>query len=448
MKQFFLSLVALAGVTMAANAQTAINTLWETSGDPVMVSWGSADAKFSGSKAAEIAIGDEIVVYVTSADKSLDPYPQVSIKGANEAWKWFDICEGVLTGNLVFPATVVIPVNEAIYDGLQNAVNGAWISGCATTITKVEHWAYAEPKQTVDLSLDNLGSGWSSTYNAATRTITYESAWAGRGWWIGGDDYSEYESVTIEFANPLEAYAQIVIQYGDETETTEGVGETAESLTVMFDEEKRTNVRQIYLQSSIACDIQLKAAYLNKVPKTLLTVGETGYATYTNSKTMVVPAGVTLYTAVLNEGKTAVNIEEYTESKLLKLTPVIVKAEAGNYTFAASNVDPVVTVTNDLQGAYNEVAQEPGCTYYVLAKGTDGVGFYKLSAGQTIPAGKAYIQVAGEAPARISIGDDATSISVIEALETQGAIYNINGQEVKQTKSGLYIINGKKAIMK
>ena len=35
--------------------------------------------------------------------------------------------------------------------------------------------------------MQDMDNGWSSTYDAATRTITFEAAWAGRGWWLGRD---------------------------------------------------------------------------------------------------------------------------------------------------------------------------------------------------------------------------------------------------------------------
>lgn len=34
--------------------------------------------------------------------------------------------------------------------------------------------------ETLDLTLDDLGCGWGSTYDPATKTITYESAWTAK----------------------------------------------------------------------------------------------------------------------------------------------------------------------------------------------------------------------------------------------------------------------------
>ena len=57
-----------------------------------------------------------------------------------------------------------------------------------------------EPSQTgVNISLDDLNDGWSSTYDATTKTITTEGEWAARGWYIGDNRYNSKGSVTVKF---------------------------------------------------------------------------------------------------------------------------------------------------------------------------------------------------------------------------------------------------------
>jgi hypothetical protein len=110
-------------------------------------------------------------------------------------------------------------------------------------------------------------SGWSSSYDDTTKTITYEGSWTGRGWWLGGVDYSDYSSIVIELAQPLEAYAQIVVEYTDKTIGSEGsissgADAGAEKLEASFDAEGKKSINQIYIQSSAAGTIVLKDAYL------------------------------------------------------------------------------------------------------------------------------------------------------------------------------------------
>jgi hypothetical protein len=112
-------------------------------------------------------------------------------------------------------------------------------------------------------------SGWDSSYTAADQTITYDAGWSGRGWWLAGEgtdytDYSDYSSIVIEFAQPLEAYAQIVIEYGDSeiSNGTSGASAGAEKVEAEFDAVGKKAIKQIYLQSSVAGTIVLKDAYL------------------------------------------------------------------------------------------------------------------------------------------------------------------------------------------
>jgi hypothetical protein len=120
--------------------------------------------------------------------------------------------------------------------------------------------------------LDSFGtSGWSSSYEASTKTITYDEDWSGRGWWLGGADYSDYASIVVE-CEPLDAYAQIVVEYvsGVDEEDNEvkydnsssGSSAGATKIECDFDKDHKNAIKQIYIQSSAKGTIVLTAAYL------------------------------------------------------------------------------------------------------------------------------------------------------------------------------------------
>jgi hypothetical protein len=120
------------------------------------------------------------------------------------------------------------------------------------------------------------GSGWSSSYDATTKTITYDEAYAGRGWWLDGADYSEYESLVIEFAEPLKATLTLRAEYnGDVSDgsTAATAGET--TLEYVLDAAGKSSIKQIYLQYATTGDVVLKSAVL-KEP-----VSEDAFTTYT-----------------------------------------------------------------------------------------------------------------------------------------------------------------------
>ena len=90
--------------------------------------------------------------------------------------------------------------------------------------------------------------------------------------------------------------------------------------------------------------------------------------------------------------------------------------------------------------------------WYVLNNGDNGLGFYKLSKNGTIEANKAYLTYSGGVGAREFIGfdDDATRIEMpmVESSDADAVVYDLQGRRVAQPTKGLYIVNGKKVIIK
>jgi hypothetical protein len=92
----------------------------------------------------------------------------------------------------------------------------------------------------------------------------------------------------------------------------------------------------------------------------------------------------------------------------------------------------------------------------VIAKGDMVAGekeFKKAKGGNRIAAYRAYLKKISDAdPANIAFNFNGEIVTGIEAVEIlnrmSGDIYNINGQKVSRTQRGVYIINGKKVIVK
>ena len=81
------------------------------------------------------------------------------------------------------------------------------------------------------------------------------------------------------------------------------------------------------------------------------------------------------------------------------------------------------------------------------------VGFYLVKSGESIPNGKAYLTIAGGAGAPEFLGfsfGGTTAIKGVEAAKAveNGAVFNLNGQRVAQPTKGLYIVNGRKVVIK
>lgn len=112
-------------------------------------------------------------------------------------------------------------------------------------------------------------------------------------------------------------------------------------------------------------------------------------------------------------------------------------------------------------------ASESGDTNfrYILAKKKEGaadIGFYKLTSDHTLAANKAYLETnsdltptdSGNAPALKLIfggeGEGTTGINTVSKnpVVEDGVYYNLQGVAVKNPSKGLYILNGKKVIVK
>ena len=113
----------------------------------------------------------------------------------------------------------------------------------------------------LDLSLEDLGSGWESSYDAATKTITYDAGWKGRGWWVDPADYSAYDVVVIDFEEQAIG-VRLVIEYNDATSTNQDIDAGKTQLIATLDAEGKSSVKQIYIQSHAVGSVVLKRAYL------------------------------------------------------------------------------------------------------------------------------------------------------------------------------------------
>ena len=94
------------------------------------------------------------------------------------------------------------------------------------------------------------------------------------------------------------------------------------------------------------------------------------------------------------------------------------------------------------------------------ASESDALAFAPLSTSAvTIPAGKAYIEVpnsafsgsgANELTISFEEDGDVTGISEMKAMRNVGreTFFDLQGRQVTQPTKGLYIVNGKKVVLK
>lgn len=172
-----------------------------------------------------------------------------------------------------------------------------------------------------------------------------------------------------------------------------------------------------------------------------VTIGSSGYATFSYTKHVEIPDGVEAFAAQVQGNKVVLNKVDVVPSN----NAVILKAAAGNYSLPFA-VSASAIANDDLLVSSGSTTGDG--TIYVLANGDNGVGFYKLANGEKVPAGKAYLVINSNAPEFLGFGGDATGINEVKAVEANGEFYNLKGQRVAQPSKGLYIVNGKKYVIK
>ena len=135
-------------------------------------------------------------------------------------------------------------------------------------------------------------------------------------------------------------------------------------------------------------------------------------------------------------------------------TPLVLK-KADNATIfkvMKSTTGSPIVGNKLVRGPGEEVS---GSGKYVLTLQDGVVAFAELQAhSAVIPTTKAYLDLSGNnarprLSARFIKGNNVTGISGIDSLENnENVIYNLRGQRVENPTKGLYIINGKKVIIK
>ena len=178
-------------------------------------------------------------------------------------------------------------------------------------------------------------------------------------------------------------------------------------------------------------------------------VSNAGYATLFYDKNLVVPTGVTAYKASVN----GLNIALTDIGALIPAgTGVILEAAQATYNFIATNTDAsAVDVSgNILTGTISATTKAAlGGTVYTLGQNGEGVVGLRNYTGTDIRAYSAYATSISSARDFYAFDEDVTAISKVETKKVENNVFfNLAGQQVAQPTKGLYIVNGKKVIIK
>ena len=112
---------------------------------------------------------------------------------------------------------------------------------------------------------------------------------------------------------------------------------------------------------------------------------------------------------------------------------------------------PALPGRNELTGTLETVAKPTTGTVYTLQNKNNTLGLYKYT-GATVKGGKAYYLLVDDEAASMGFVFDfegqTTGVESIEVNADNQVIYDLSGRRVAKAGKGLYIINGKKVLVK
>ena len=193
-----------------------------------------------------------------------------------------------------------------------------------------------------------------------------------------------------------------------------------------------------------------------------LAVSAAGYATYFNStKAYTLPAGVKGHIWDLSNAL----VNTYApESVVPANEPLVIEAVEGNYALMFTTTEQQPVVNNTLNGTdeTTDLTDDPSYYYYGLSLNASSelssVGFYWMNpTGAAFKNGahKAYLKLAkatfspSMAMSAFPFNGSATSIDhIATGADTTKSVYDLSGRRVNKAIKGIYIVNGKKVLVK
>lgn len=165
-----------------------------------------------------------------------------------------------------------------------------------------------------------------------------------------------------------------------------------------------------------------------------------------------VDANTKIYVAAVSGTAGTVELTQKDATKIRHGEAVILKTSAGDRKMVLTKTTGAASLGANVLAYAASVAVDG---YRLGYKSGTGVAFYKYNA--TAPAsGVVYIDNSNVNTSTgaheflaMSFGDDVTAINKVEAKKVEnGVFFNLAGQQVAQPTKGLYIVNGRKVIVK
>ena len=448
MKRITLMLMALLAFAGSMNAKSFETTLWEDTYTEAI--------ELNAETVATFEEGNVLRIYVTVPAgganfkivyKGAPDWSETTIPSIDTQWPW------VNGGNTYYDVTLTAADIAAL------AGQNIYITkGENSTITKVVLTGEIAPTGETEL----LDAAWTASWTA--KTFAAQS-----GAKIGDVirvQYTAYKDDATDWP-----WVQFYFMDGSGNNLVDPVAVSKQKNAVtVFDYEIKSLDALSKIQTggfSIKGDqfvlnsVKL-LTYADSYDAVSVTIGEDEVATFSCGKNLdFTDTGIKAYYAsavaagqvTMTETATTWNYQGY-----------ILKGSAGTYTVKVVDDEhasyPSATYLKGQVSAGTVVASATGTYHYIFAKNASSqIGFFKLTADHALGANMAYLETAEDiAPtpgARVEILFDGEPTSISEKLTVKSEkfaaatdCYDLQGRRVAQPAKGLYIVNGRKVVVK
>ena len=352
------------------------------------------------------------------------------------------------TGSLTIPAEYVTGDIAITIEGVAVAgtsmIKAVLQSSSSATITGTVGGSYTADSQVQPR--DNEKGGCKLGKDGAWVCITLTSGWKFKA--------GDIVKVNIGTAGTAGTFAFYKESAGTNAILTTDEGPTAGLHTFVLPA-AANNEASLYLVRKASSNFNPYVDYIEVIrPNAVVTLNASGYSTYSKGSDFTFEGAKAYKMALDLSAGTLVGTE--ISGKIPAGEGILLKGDASAVVAITNTTGASAIAGNNLHGTTdsdgNLVSVPAGKTIYVLSGDT-----FKKYTGATFAANKAFFQADGttveSSTFAITFDDEngeATSIKGVEAQKfmENNKFYNLNGQKVQNPTKGLYIVNGRKVVIK
>ncbi len=425
------------------------------------------------------------VVYVTSATigsntidakMTLDPTSgKIHNKGRGDQWSQLNggtiLTVPVITGSTITlyvyqegSTAVTFNGNDGSYDSGTNTYSyTATADGDMAVVMGDQSYGskivvtYPSESAVFALTADNTAVGLTKTNinNFDYLSVTTDN-WATNKTWAGytGDFYNMSNSdrkmtINVTGASTFEIFVQnttagrtYTVKVGDNAANTITHGGTGVESSGVFAIADHTATTTITLTGGGQSVYPVFIVFNPTITFTLATSGKSTFCSSMAIDCANLPSDLKAY-KVSAVSTTSATLTEVTEAVAAGTGLILIGTGSASYDIPVAATSTDISASNELVGVTADKALTAG-EAFLLSNGK----FVPCTAG-TLPAGKAYLpNTTGARSLSLVFEGETTGINAIENTETINGIFNLNGQRVSQPTKGLYIVNGRKVVIK